>query len=184
MSDTAGLILLAGRIVFSFFFVMAGYRHIVGGAQMTEYARGVGFPVPALAPWPSGIVLVAGGVSIAGGIWPDIGTLLLIAFLVPAAVWFHPFWKTPDDQTQAANIEGSRTQTHPTVFMSAVPLAAFTWFAAGGGVAVRRPSRRPRPGAICNHCLRHRRARRCCRNARARTYPGAEPAQRAVMVVA
>lgn len=101
MSDTAGLVLLAGRIVFAFFFVMAGYRHIVGGAQMTEYARGVGFPVPALAPWPSGIVLVAGGVSVAAGIWPDIGALLLIAFLIPAAVWFHPFWKTPDDQTQA-----------------------------------------------------------------------------------
>lgn len=101
MSDTAGLILLAGRIVFALFFVMAGYRHIVGGAQMTEYARGVGFPVPALAPWPSGIVLAAGGVSIAAGIWPDIGALLLIAFLVPAAVWFHPFWKTPDDQTQS-----------------------------------------------------------------------------------
>ena len=100
MSDTAGLILLAGRIVFAFFFVMAGYRHIVGGTQMTEYARGVGFPVPALAPWPSGIVLAAGGVSIAAGIWPDIGALLLIAFLIPAAVWFHPFWKMPEDQTQ------------------------------------------------------------------------------------
>ncbi len=100
MSDAAGLLLLAGRIVFAFFFVMAGYRHLVGGAQMTAYARQVGFPLPALAPWPAGLVLLAGGLSIALGVWPDIGALLLIGFLAPAALWFHPFWKLPEDQQQ------------------------------------------------------------------------------------
>lgn len=101
MSDATGLLLLAGRIVFAFFFVMAGYRHVVGGAEMTGYARSVGFPLPALAPWPSGVLLLAGGLSIALGVWPDIGALLLIVFLAPAMVWFHPFWKMPEDQQQA-----------------------------------------------------------------------------------
>lgn len=100
MSDTAGLILLAGRIVFAFFFAMAGYRHVVGGAEMTGYARNIGFPVPALAPWPAGIWLLAGAVSVGAGIWGDIGALMLIAFLLPAALWFHAFWKAPDDQVQ------------------------------------------------------------------------------------
>lgn len=99
MSDAAGL-LLAGRIVFAFFFVMAGYRHVVGGADMAGYARSVGFPLPSLAPWPSGAVLLAGGLSIAAGVWPDNGALLLIVFLVPAMVWFHPFWTMPEDQQQ------------------------------------------------------------------------------------
>ena len=100
MSDTAGLILLAGRIVFAFFFAMAGYRHVVGGAQMTDYARGVRFPLPALAPWPVGIWLMAAAVSVGAGIWGEIGALMLIAFLLPAAVWFHAFWKAPEDQVQ------------------------------------------------------------------------------------
>lgn len=100
MSDTAGLLLLAGRVVFASFFVMAGYRHVVAGADMTGYARSVGFPLPALAPWPAGVVLLAGGLSIALGVWPDIGALLLIVFLVPAMFWFHPFWKLPEDQQQ------------------------------------------------------------------------------------
>lgn len=100
MSDTAGAILLAGRIVFAFFFAIAGWRHVVGGAQMTDYARGVGFPAPALAPWPAGIWLLAAAVSVGAGIWPDIGALMLIAFLAPAAVWFHAFWKAPQDQAQ------------------------------------------------------------------------------------
>lgn len=100
MSDAAGLLLLAGRVVFAFFFVMAGYRHVVDGADMVGYARGVGFPFPTLAPWPAGVVLAAGGLSIALGAWPDVGALLLIVFLVPAMFWFHPFWKMPEDQQQ------------------------------------------------------------------------------------
>jgi putative oxidoreductase len=100
MSVAAGAILLAGRIVFAFFFAMAGWRHLVGGAQMTGYARSVGFPAPALAAWPVGIWLLAAAVSVGAGIWADIGALMLIAFLAPAAVWFHAFWKVPEDQAQ------------------------------------------------------------------------------------
>jgi uncharacterized membrane protein YphA (DoxX/SURF4 family) len=100
MSDSAGAIVLAGRIVFAFFFAFAGYRHISGGQQMAEYARGVGFPVPAVASWPTGVWLIAAAVSVGAGIWPDIGVLMLIAFLAPAALWFHAFWKSPEDQVQ------------------------------------------------------------------------------------
>jgi hypothetical protein len=46
MSDSAGLVLLAGRIIFALFFAVAGYRHVVGGKQMTDSARRVRFPLP------------------------------------------------------------------------------------------------------------------------------------------
>src|SRR5207244_4296204 len=85
------------------FFARAGYRHVRGGEQMTGFARGVGFPMPTLAPWPAGIWLIAGAVSIAVGIWPDIGALMLIAFLVPATLWFHAFWKVPTEQRVTQN---------------------------------------------------------------------------------
>lgn len=98
MSDAAGAILLAGRIVFSFFFVFAGYRHVVGGAPFVQHARAVGFPLPFLGAWPSGLWLVLGGLSVAVGVWPDIGVLMIAAFLVPAAIWFHAFWKAPEEQ--------------------------------------------------------------------------------------
>jgi uncharacterized membrane protein YphA (DoxX/SURF4 family) len=100
MSDAAGALLLAGRIVFALTFAMSGLRHVTDGRQMVDYARAVRFPVPALAPWPAGLWLLAGAVSVGAGIWPDIGTLMLIAFLVPAAGWFHAFWKVPQDQAQ------------------------------------------------------------------------------------
>ncbi len=59
--------------------------------------------------------------------------------------------KLPAD-ARTANIEGSRTQTHPTVFMYAVPLAAFTWFAAGGGGG--QPSIRSTTSGSDLHLLR------------------------------
>jgi len=100
MSDNAGAIVLVGRIVFAFFFAFAGYRHITSGQQMVGYARSSGFPVPAVASWPTGGWLIAAAVSVGVGIWPEIGVLMLIVFLAPAAVWFHAFWTAPEDQVQ------------------------------------------------------------------------------------
>jgi len=79
MSDAAGLILLAGRILFVINFgPVAGVRgHLAHGKDSQDYARSTGFALPYLAGWPTGVWLVAGSLSIALGIWPDVGALML-----------------------------------------------------------------------------------------------------------
>lgn len=97
MTAATGAIVLGGRVLFaSYFGAVAGVGHIRRSGQMEGYAKGAGFPVPAIAGWPVGIWLIAGAVSIAVGIWPDIGTLMIAAFLVPAAGFFHRFWTVGD----------------------------------------------------------------------------------------
>ena len=97
MSVATGLIVLGGRILFSIFFgAVAGVGHIRRSAQMEEYSKGAGFPVPAISGWPVGIWLIAGAVSIALGIWPDVGALMIAAFLLPAAWYFHRYWTIGD----------------------------------------------------------------------------------------
>jgi putative oxidoreductase len=97
MSDAAGLIVLAGRILFSVFFAgIAGVGHIQRSKMMEDYGRSAGFPLPAIAGWPSGLWLIAGGLSIGLGVWPDVGTLMIAAFVIPAAFWFHRFWSVED----------------------------------------------------------------------------------------
>lgn len=97
LSDAAGLIVLAGRILFAVFFGwIAGVGHIRRSKMMEDYARSARFPVPAVAGWPAGLWLIAGGVSIALGVWPDVGTLMIAAFVIPAALWFHRFWSVED----------------------------------------------------------------------------------------
>lgn len=43
--------------------------------------------------------LLAGSVSIGFGIWGDVGSLMIAAFVIPAAAWFHRFWEV-EDQSQ------------------------------------------------------------------------------------
>src|SRR6266498_1410554 len=91
MSAATGAIVLAGRVLFaSFFGAVAGVGHIRRSDQMEGYSKGVGFPVPFIAGWPTGLWLIAGAVSIALGIWPDIGALMIAAVLFGTFVALGP----------------------------------------------------------------------------------------------
>jgi uncharacterized membrane protein YphA (DoxX/SURF4 family) len=98
MSDAVGVIVLVGRILFIINFgVVAGVRgHLAHGKDSQDYARSTGFALPYLAGWPSGVWLVAASLSLGLGIWPDVGALMLGAFVVPAAWYFHRFWEIED----------------------------------------------------------------------------------------
>jgi putative oxidoreductase len=100
MSDAAGIIQLIGRFLFAgyFAFVGAGF-HIAMSKAAEGYAASTRFPLPAIAGWPTGIWMVAGALSIALGIWPDIGALMIAVFAIVAAAYFHRFWEL-DDQMQ------------------------------------------------------------------------------------
>ncbi len=91
MSAFAGGVLLAGRILFALFFANAAVSHVQKDKMMSGYALQVGFPIPFLAGWPAGIWLGAAALSVAAGIWADLGSLMLGAFLIPAALYFHNF---------------------------------------------------------------------------------------------
>ena len=100
MSDAAGAIVAAGRILFAAFFgVLAGIGHIRRSQMFEGFAKSTGFPVPAITGWPVGIWLIAGSLSVALGVWPDLGSLMIAVFVVPAALYFHAFWKV-EDQAQ------------------------------------------------------------------------------------
>jgi uncharacterized membrane protein YphA (DoxX/SURF4 family) len=64
--------------------------------MLEGYARSVGFPLAAIAGWPTGLWLVVGGLSVALGIWPDVGALMIAAFVVLGALYFHRFWEIED----------------------------------------------------------------------------------------
>lgn len=100
MSDTAGVLVLVGRMVFSMFFLAAAMMHFTKPEQMIGYARAMRFPIPVLAGYPAGLWLAAGGASVAAGIWPDIGALMLGLFVVATPKWFHRFWALQGDEQQ------------------------------------------------------------------------------------
>ncbi len=97
MSDASGIVVLIGRILFALVFINTGVMfHMRQSGQASQYAAGMRFPVPAIAGWPTGLWMAAGGLSVALGIWPDVGALMIGLFAVTAALGFHRFWAVDD----------------------------------------------------------------------------------------
>src|SRR5918995_6866633 len=96
------VVFLAGRILFVLAFVLSGSTtHLLQAKQGIAYARMYRVPAPEITVPLSGLMAVVGGLSVALGIWGDLGALVLVAFLLPVAFYMHAFWKETDPQQQA-----------------------------------------------------------------------------------
>ncbi|QGN07061.1 DoxX family protein [Halorhabdus sp. CBA1104] len=100
IEGTAGVILLAGRLLFGVVLAFMGLNHFQQREAMTGYAQHKGLPAPGFSVVASGVVLVAAGLSIAVGLYPAVGAAALAAFLFVSALTMHDFWAVPEDQKQ------------------------------------------------------------------------------------
>ena len=96
-----GMVLLIGRVVFSFFFLYSGFNHLTKLSTYAQYAGASGVPAPTVLTALSGLMLLAGGLSVVLGFKVRWGSLLIAAFLVPAAFTVHKFWGITDPMMAA-----------------------------------------------------------------------------------
>jgi putative oxidoreductase len=137
MSAAEGIVVLVGRVFFSVFFAKSGIGHVRRHQTMGEYAHAASFPAPYIAGWPAGLWLLAASLSIALGIWPDLGALMVAVFVVPAGLYFHRFWTLEDSQRQAQSGNLFRN-----VALLGASLAMFGLFVSSGAglrFAVTKP---------------------------------------------
>lgn len=87
---------LIGRIIFGGYFLLNAYNHLVKGGHLVGYAQSKGVPAPRLAIAVSGILLLIGGVSMILGLYPLIGVIALVVFLIPVTFKMHDYWKIQD----------------------------------------------------------------------------------------
>ncbi|MFF3323897.1 DoxX family protein [Streptomyces sp. NPDC002889] len=92
------VLVLIGRILFALLFLSSGVAHLVQTKAMAGYAASRGLPAAVPAVLFSGLLLLAGGLSLVLGVWADLGALLLAVFCFPTAVLMHAFWKESDAQ--------------------------------------------------------------------------------------
>jgi uncharacterized membrane protein YphA (DoxX/SURF4 family) len=104
MSPAAAIIFLVGRVLFGALFASSARGHIMNGDRYTAVARRARLPFPEVAGWPIAVWLVAGDLSIILGIWPDIGALMLAAFLLPTTLLFHAFRTFSDPSERRTQI--------------------------------------------------------------------------------
>lgn len=94
------VVALIGRILFVVLFLGSGFAHLSQTEAMAGYAKSRGVPSAKLATQLSGVLIIVGALMLLLGIWADLGALLLVVFLVPAAVLMHAFWKETDPQAK------------------------------------------------------------------------------------
>ena len=83
-----------GRLLFSLIFITAAPRHFT--LEGIQHAAALGVPAAgALVPL-SGVLALAGGVSVAAGYKTRWGAWILAAFLVPVTWWMHGYWRLSD----------------------------------------------------------------------------------------
>ncbi|WP_181684648.1 DoxX family protein [Halorhabdus salina] len=100
IEGTDGIVLLAGRALFGVVLAFMGLNHFQQREAMTGYAEHKGLPAPGFSVLASGLVLVAGGLSIATGVYPVVGAVVIAGFLLVSAGTMHDFWAVPEDQQQ------------------------------------------------------------------------------------
>jgi uncharacterized membrane protein YphA (DoxX/SURF4 family) len=87
---------LAGRATFGGYFLYNGINHFVNRGMLVEYARSKGDPAPGIAVAASGLLILAGGLSLLLGTRPKIGAGLITGFLLGVSPQMHAFWKEND----------------------------------------------------------------------------------------
>ncbi|KJY44964.1 DoxX family membrane protein [Streptomyces sp. A1547] len=133
------VLVLIGRLLFIGLFASSAVNHLTNTKAMAGYTASRGVPFPALAVVVSGLVLLVGSVSVAVGLWADIGMLLLAAFCFPTAVLMHGFWAEKDPQAKMMD------QVHffKDVALGGAALVMFAFFAYAGhdlGLMVTGPA--------------------------------------------
>ena len=81
---------LAARVCLALIFLNAGYKHLTGFQQFQQVIATKGLPAAPVLAVGTIVFLVLGAVSLLVGYKTKIGALLLILFLIPASIFFHP----------------------------------------------------------------------------------------------
>jgi putative oxidoreductase len=89
-----GAVVVGGRFLFALIFLMAGANHF--NKQTIGYAASQGVPLAAIAVPLSGVLAIAGGLSILLGYRAKLGSWLIVLFLVPVSLMMHKFWAVTD----------------------------------------------------------------------------------------
>jgi len=130
MERLSSIGLLASRILLSGIFLFSGTSKIFAFSQTQAYMAGKGMHMTGLFLVLSILIELCGGLSVLLGVFPRLGALALLLFLIPTTIVFHRDFSAAGQAVQfAKNL--------------AILGGLLAVLAAGGGeFSLRRPGRR------------------------------------------
>jgi putative oxidoreductase len=112
---------LIGRVIFGLFWLDNARNHLFNSRALAGYAAYKKVPMPMASVIGTGILLLIGGVSMLLGVWPHVGLVALVVFLVPTAFIMHAFWKEIDPSARMSE----RVQFTKDIALAAAALMMF-----------------------------------------------------------
>ena len=120
-----GFFSVLGRLVLVAIFLGSAAHHIQDYQKTLEGMADAHVPYPPVLLPGALVFMIAGSLSVLVGYKARIGALLLLVFLVLAAVYFHNFWVSPPDSKE---FMGQQIQ-----FMKNMSMAGAMLFLIGNG---------------------------------------------------
>ena len=93
-SVSQGAIVVVGRFFFALIFLIAAPNHF--SAKTIAFSAAQGVPLASIVVPLSGVLAIAGGLSILLGYRAKIGAWLIVLFLIPVTLMMHKFWAVQD----------------------------------------------------------------------------------------
>jgi putative oxidoreductase len=90
------ILFLIGRICFGSLFILNGIDHIVHNTKMALYAQSKNVPMPRIAVFVTGIMIIFGGLGIILGVYTKLSVLFIALFLLGTLYKVHAFWSESD----------------------------------------------------------------------------------------
>jgi putative oxidoreductase len=129
------VVLLLGRVLFGALFVMSAVGHLTQTPAMAGYAASRGVPMATPLTVLSGVQILLGGASVVLGVWADLGSLVLVVFLVATAVMMHAFWR----ETEPMSRQMEMVQFNKDLALAGAALGFFWVFTNDPGLTLTGP---------------------------------------------
>jgi putative oxidoreductase len=101
-STPSTAVVVMGRLCFATIFIASAPMHFT--QRMIDGAASQGLPIASIAVPASGLLALAGGLSIVLGYRAKLGACALVLFLVPATLMMHQFWAAPDQEAMTLQL--------------------------------------------------------------------------------
>jgi len=89
-----GAVVVVGRLFFALIFLFAAPNHFT--KETITFSASQGVPLASIAVPLSGVVAIAGALSILLGYRSQFGAWLVVLFLIPVSLMLHKFWTVTD----------------------------------------------------------------------------------------
>lgn len=134
-STLTGIAFLLSRVLFALVIGYLAVGNLLDLESSVGYAEHKGVPLASLSVPLGSLGLVAGSLAVLTGVYPALGALAVIGFLVPVTVMMHDFWAMEGEDRQNGQIHFLKNVGLIGAALLFLSVSTVTWpMAAGVGL--------------------------------------------------